>query len=138
MGCPQSVFTRAGSSGLPARFVWFGERKVFYDRDGHPCITGKELHRCAGSQQDRIAADSSCPGDSPNLNPDELFEFRTSSRTRRSTSKDKCNMMRSLTRSVCASTQKQPAKVRRYFREEHVAYAGRLKCPLLSARSNSK
>ncbi len=43
-------------------------------------------------------------------------------------------------RSLCGrlrSTQKQPAKVRRYFHEEHFAYAAASKHSLLTARSNN-
>jgi len=70
------------------------------------------------------------PGNSPELNQD------VQSHAGRQRRKDQVHIMRSL-RGHLRSTQKQPAKVWRYFHEEQVAYAAASECSLLIARSNS-
>jgi transposase len=86
--------------------------KVFLILDGHPVHHGKKVRRWVAAQQGRITL-FFLPGYSPELNPDELLNQDV---------KDKAHMLKSL-RARLRSTQKQPAKVRRYFHEEHVAYA---------------
>jgi len=95
--------------------------KVFLIVDGHPVHHGKMVQRWLAAQQDRIAL-FFLPGYSPELNPDELLNQDIKSHAGRQRPKDPVQMMRSL-RGHLRSTQKQPGKVRRYFREEHVAYA---------------
>ena len=62
------------------------------------------------------------PGYSPQLNPDELLNQDVKSHMGRRRAKNQPELMQQL-RSRLRSTQRQPAKVRRYFHEEHVAYA---------------
>lgn len=94
--------------------------KVFLIVDGHPVHHGKKVQRWL-ARQDRIAL-FFLPGYSPELNPDELLNQDVKSHAGRQRPQDQMQMMRSL-RGRLRSTQKQPAKVRRYFHEEHVAYA---------------
>jgi transposase len=93
---------------------------VFLIVDGHPVHHGKKVQRWL-ARQDRIAL-FFLPGYSPELNPDELLNQDVKSHAGRQRPQDQMQMMRSL-RGRLRSTQKQPAKVRRYFHEEHVAYA---------------
>jgi transposase len=95
--------------------------KVFLILDGHPVHHGKMVQRWLAAQQGRIAL-FFLPGYSPELNPDELLNQDVKSHAGRQRPADQKQMMRSLRRRL-RSTQKQPAKVRRYFHEEHVAYA---------------
>jgi len=95
--------------------------KVYLIVDGHPVHHGKMAQRWLAAQQQRIAL-FFLPGYSPELNPDELLNQDVKSHAGRRRPKDQTHMMRSL-RAHLRSTQKQPAKVRRYFHEEHVAYA---------------
>ena len=95
--------------------------KVFLIVDGHPVHHGKKVQRWLAARQDRIAL-FFLPGYSPELNPDELLNQDVKSHAGRQRPQDQMQMMRSL-RGRLRSTQKQPAKVRRYFHEEHVAYA---------------
>ncbi len=95
--------------------------KVFLIVDGHPVHHGKRAQRWLAAREDRIAL-FFLPGYSPELNPDELLNQDVKSHAGRQRPQDQMQMMRSL-RGHLRSTQKQPAKVRRYFHEEHVAYA---------------
>jgi transposase len=95
--------------------------KVFLIVDGHPVHHGKRVQRWLATQPDRLAL-FFLPGYSPELNPDELLNQDVKSHAGRQRPKDQTHMMKSL-RAHLRSTQKQPAKVRRYFHEEHVAYA---------------
>ena len=95
--------------------------KVFLIVDGHPVHHGKMVRRWLAAQQQRITL-FFLPGYSPELNPDELLNQDVKSHAGRQRPKDQTHMMKSL-RAHLRSTQKQPTKVRRYFHEEHVAYA---------------
>ena len=95
--------------------------KVFLIVDGHPVHHGKMVQRWLATQADRLAL-FFLPGYSPELNPDELLNQDVKSHAGRQRPQDQTQMIRSL-RGHLRSTQKQPAKVRRYFHEEHVAYA---------------
>lgn len=95
--------------------------KVFLILDGHPVHHGKMVQRWLAAQAHRIAL-FFLPGYSPELNPDELLNQDVKSHAGRQRPQNQAHMIRSL-RGRLRSTQKQPAKVRRYFHEEHVAYA---------------
>jgi hypothetical protein len=95
--------------------------KVFLIVDGHPVHRGKMVQRWLRERTDRIVL-FFLPGYSPELNPDELLNQEAKSHAGRQRPKDQKQMMRTL-RGHLRSTQRQPAKVRRYFHEEHVAYA---------------
>ena len=95
--------------------------KVFLIVDGHPVHRGKKLKRWLAEHADRIEL-FFLPGYSPQLNPDELLNQDVKSHMGRRRAKNQPELMQQL-RSRLRSTQRQPAKVRRYFHEEHVAYA---------------
>ena len=114
-------FTQSVLLAFLRRLLRSVKGKVFLIVDGHPVHHGKMVQRWLATQQDRIAL-FFLPGYSPELNPDELLNQDIKSHAGRQRPKDQVHMMRSL-RGHLRSTQKQPAKVRRYFREEHVAYA---------------
>jgi len=95
--------------------------KVFLIVDGHPVHRGKMVRRWLAERGGRITL-FFLPGYSPELNPDELLNQDVKTRAGRQRPKDQKQMMLSL-RGHLRSTQKQPAKVRRYFQEKHVAYA---------------
>jgi transposase len=95
--------------------------KVFLIVDGHPVHHGKMVQRWLAAQHYRIAL-FFLPGYSPELNPDELLNQDVKSHAGRQRPKDQTHMMKSL-RAHLRSTQKLPAKVRRYFHEKRVAYA---------------
>lgn len=114
-------FTQAVLLVFLRRLLRSVKGKVFLIVDGHPVHHGKMVQRWLATQQDRIAL-YFLPGYSPELNPDELLNQDVKSRTGRQRPQDQVHMMRSL-RGYLRSTQKKPAKVRRYFQEEHVAYA---------------
>jgi len=96
-------------------------RKVFLIVDGHPVHRGRMLKRWLAEHADRIEM-FFLPGYSPQLNPDELLNQDAKQHAGRQRPRDQTQMIVNL-RSHLRSTQRQPDKVRRYFHEEHVAYA---------------
>ncbi|MGH9776724.1 MAG: IS630 family transposase [Candidatus Acidiferrales bacterium] len=114
-------FTQAVLLAFLRRLLRSVNGKIFLIVDGHPVHHGKMVQRWLAAQQGRIKL-LFLPGYSPELNPDELLNQDVKSRAGRQRPQDQAQMMRSL-RGHLRSTQKQPAKVRRYFHEEHVAYA---------------
>jgi transposase len=95
--------------------------KVFLIVDGHPVHRGKRVRRWLRENSDRIEL-CFLPGYSPELNPDELLNQEVKAHAGRRRPEDQKQMMCAL-REHLRSTQRQPAKVRRYFHEQHVAYA---------------
>ena len=117
----QKRFTQPVLLAFLRRLLRSVKGKVFLIVDGHPVHHGKRVQRWLAAQQGRIAL-FFLPGYSPELNPDELLNQDVKSHAGRQRPKNKVQRMKSL-RGRLRSTQKQPAKVRRYFHEEHVAYA---------------
>lgn len=95
--------------------------KVFLIVDGHPTHRGKRLKQWLADHTDRIEM-FFLPGYSPQLNPDELLNQDVKSHVGRRRAKDQKQLMNDV-RSRLRSTQRQPAKVKRYFHEQQVAYA---------------
>jgi len=99
------------------------KQKVLLILDRHPAHRSKKFHRWLADHADRIEL-FYLPGYSPQLNPDECLNQDVKSnavgRKRASTRAELISNVRSHLR----STQRQPEKVKRYFEEPHVAYAG--------------
>lgn len=117
----QKRFTQPVLLAFLRRLLRSVKGKVFLIVDGHPVHHGKMVRRWLAAQQQRIAL-FFLPGYSPELNPDELLNQDAKSHAGRQRPKDQTHMMKSL-RAHLRRTQKQPAKVRRFFHEKHVAYA---------------
>ena len=94
--------------------------KVYLIVDGHPVHHGKTAQRWLASQQQRIAL-FFLPGYSP-TEPRRVVEPRRQI-ARGPPASQRPNAHDESLRAHLRSTQKQPAEVRRYFHEEHVAYA---------------
>lgn len=114
-------FTQPVMIAFLRRLLRSVQQKVFLIVDGHPVHRGKMLKRWLAEHADRIEM-FFLPGYSPQLNPDELLNQDVKSRTGRQRPQNQSELLRNL-RSHLRSTQRQPAKVRRYFEEQHVAYA---------------
>ena len=97
-------------------------RKVFIIVDRHPVHRSGKARRWMDQRQDRIAY-FYLPGYSPELNPDELLNQDVKSnavgRRRPHTRMEMVSHIRHFLR----GRLRQPAVVRNYFREPHVAYA---------------
>ena len=110
-------------------FVRFLERlvrhqghKIFLILDRYSVHTSRKVQQWAVEHKEDIRL-FYLPAYSPELNPDELLNQDLKSnalRSRRPSSKEE---LLSRVRSFLWSKQKRPAKVRRYFDEEHVQYA---------------
>ena len=110
-------------------FVRFLERlvrhqghKIFLILDRYSVHTSRQVQQWAVEHKEDIRL-FYLPAYSPELNPDELLNQDLKSnalRSRRPSSKEE---LLSRVRSFLWSKQKRPAKVRRYFDEEHVQYA---------------
>jgi transposase len=114
-------FTQPVMIAFLRRLLRSVQQKVFLIVDGHPVHRGKMLKRWLAEHAGRIEM-YFLPGYSPQLNPDELLNQDVKSRTGRQRPQNQSELLRNL-RSHLRSTQRQPAKVRRYFEEQHVAYA---------------
>lgn len=104
------------------RLIRHSERKVFLIVDGHPVHRSKAVQEWLKKHTERIRL-FLLPGYSPQLNPAELLnnDVKTNAAGRqRPKNKEE---MRSNLRSYLYSTQRQPEVVKRYFQEQHVAYA---------------
>lgn len=117
----QKRFTQPVLLAFLRRLLRSVKGKVFLIVDGHPVHHGKMVKRWLAAQPQRIAL-FFLPGYSPELNPDELLNQDVKSHAGRQRPTDQTHMMKSL-RAHLRSTQKQPAKVRRFFHEKHVTYA---------------
>ncbi len=104
------------------RLVWHSTQKVFLIVDGHPVHRSGKVKRWIEKRHKHIRL-FRLPGYSPELNPDELLNQDTKSnalgRLRPTDQQEMIGQVRSYLR----STQRQPDIVKRYFQEEHVAYA---------------
>jgi transposase len=114
-------FTQGVMMMFLGRLLRSTQRKVFLIVDGHPTHRGKRLKQWLLDRADRIEL-FFLPGYSPQLNPDELLNQDVKSHIGRRRAKDQTELMNDM-RSRLRSTQRQPAKVKRYFHEQHVAYA---------------
>lgn len=97
------------------------DRKVFLIVDRHPVHRGRKLERWLHRHRRRIEM-FFLPDYSPELNPDEVLNQDVKSQAGRQRPTDQAELVANL-RAHLRSTQRQPAKVRRYFEEEHVRYA---------------
>ena len=97
------------------------KRKVFLIVDRHPVHRGKMLDRWLARHRRRIEM-FFLPEYSPQLNPDELLNQDVKSHAGRQRPTNEATLVGNL-RSYLRSTQRQPAKVRRYFQQEQVTYA---------------
>jgi len=104
------------------RLIRHSPQKVFLIVDGHPVHRSRKVKRWLGKYCKQIRL-FQLPGYSPELNPDELLNQDVKSNALgRQRPKDQHQMIDQL-RSYLRSTQHQPEIVKRYFQEEHVAYA---------------
>jgi hypothetical protein len=117
----QKRFARPVLLSFPRRLLHSVKGKMFLILDGHPAQQGKLAQRWLAAQQGRITLFYPT-GDSSELNPDELLNCDVKSHAGRRRTKDKMQMIESL-RGHLRGAQKQPAKVRRYFHQKHVAHA---------------
>jgi len=105
-----------------SRLVRQSPRKILLILDGHPVHRSRAVESWVARRGDKIEL-FQLPGYAPELNPDELLNQDVKSNAvgrRRPTDQDE---MMSGVRSYLRSTQRQPAVVKAYFKEEHVAYA---------------
>jgi len=104
------------------RLIRHSPRKVFLIVDGHPVHRSRKVKRWLEKRCKHIRL-FLLPGYSPELNPDELLNQDVKSNALgRQRPKNQHEMIDQV-RSYLRSTQHQPAIVKRYFLEEHVAYA---------------
>jgi len=92
--------------------------KLFLIVDGHPAHRSQEVKQWIAKKKQCIQL-FYLPGYSPELNPDEVLNKGVkSNEVRRKRPKSQIEMISSVRR----SRQKQPEKVKCYFREKHVQY----------------
>jgi transposase len=104
------------------RLVRHNPQKVFLIVDGHPVHRSRKVKRWIEKHCKQIRL-FRLPDYSPELNPDELLNQDVKSNAvGRQRPRDQQEMIGQV-RSYLRSTQRQPDIVRRYFQEEHVAYA---------------
>jgi transposase len=105
------------------RLIRYAGHKVIVIADGHPAHRGRKLKSWLEQRPSQIEL-ITLPGYAPKLNPDEMLNQdlkRGVFKTRRPHTQGE---MISQTRTFLRATQKQVERVRSYFREAHVAYAG--------------
>lgn len=109
--------------GFLQRLVRQIKRKVFLIVDGHPVHHAIKTQNWIQARPDQIRL-YYLPGYSPELNPDEMLNQDVKSNAvGRRRAKNQQELVAN-TRSYLRSRQRQPHIVKRYFREEHVRYAG--------------
>jgi len=115
-------FTAGVLVGFLRRLVRHAGRKVFLILDEHPVHVAERVERWVERHRRRIRL-FFLPGYSPELNPDELLnqDVKTNA-VGRKRPRDKTELMSNVRRHLW-STQRQPQKVRRYFRHPSVRYA---------------
>lgn len=95
---------------------------LFLIVDGHPAHRSQETKKWVLKQKGRVHL-FYLPGYSPELNPDEILNQDVKSNAvGRKRARSQSEMM-STVRSFLRSRQKQPKKVKSYFKEKHVQYA---------------
>ena len=120
------VFDGRFTAGVLVGFLWrlvrHAGRKVFLILDEHPVHVAERVERWVERHRRRIRL-FFLPGYSPELNPDELLnqDVKTNA-VGRKRPRDKTELMSNVRRHLW-STQRQPQKVRRYFRHPSVRYA---------------
>jgi hypothetical protein len=105
------------------RLIRDAGHKVIVIADGHPAHRGRKLKSWLEQRTSQIEL-ITLPGYAPELNPDKMLNQdlkRGVFKTRRPHTQGE---MISQTRTFLRATQKQVERVRSYFREAHVAYAG--------------
>jgi len=95
--------------------------KLFLIVDRHPSHRGRKFQKWLADHSDHIEV-FYLPDYSPQLNPDELLNQDVKSHTGRRRPRDQTQLVNTV-RSHLRSTQRRPARVRRLFKEKHVAYA---------------
>jgi len=115
-------FTADVMIGFVRRLIRHSPQKVCLIVDGHPVHRSGKVKRWLEKHCKHIRL-FLLPGYSPELNPDELLNQDVKSNALgRQRPKDQHEMIDQV-RSYLWSTQHQPEIVKRYFQEEHVAYA---------------
>jgi transposase len=104
------------------RLIRHRPRKVFLIVDGHPVHRSRKVKRWLDKHCKHIRL-FLLPGYSPELNPDELLNQDVKSNALGRQRPKHQHEMIDQVRSYLRSTQQQPEIVKRYFQEEHVAYA---------------
>jgi len=115
-------FTADVMIGFLRRLVRQAGRKLFVILDGHPVHGSKKVKAWVADRADQIEL-FQLPGYSPQLNPDELLNQDVKSNAlgrRRPASQGE---MITDVRGYLRGTQRRPAIVKNYFKEEHVRYA---------------
>lgn len=115
-------FTAAVMLAFLRRLRRHSRRKVFLIVDRHPVHRSTKVTRWLAQQRRQLEL-FFLPPYSPELNPDELLnqDVKTNA-VGRWRPRDQTEMMAHV-RSYLRSTQRQPAVIRSYFQEAHVAYA---------------
>jgi hypothetical protein len=116
------TFTAAVFVAFLRRLLRHTERKVFLIVDEHPVHGAAAVARWVERHHPRLRL-FFLPGYSPDLNPDELLnqDVKTNA-VGRQRPRDKGELMGNVRRYLW-STQRRPAKVRRYFHHPSVRYA---------------
>lgn len=104
------------------RLIRHSPQKVFLIVDGHPVHRSRKVKRWLKKHCKHIRM-FLLPGYSPELNPDELLNQDVKSNALGRQRPRHQHEMIDQVRSYLRSTQHQPEIVKRYFQEEHVAYA---------------
>lgn len=118
----ERTFTAAVFVEFLRRLLRHAGRPVFLVVDEHPVHGAASVERWAARHRPRLRL-FFLPGYSPDLNPDELLnqDVKTNA-VGRKRPRDKVELMGNVRRYLW-STQRRPAKVRRYFHHPSVRYA---------------
>jgi len=104
------------------RLVKDARRKVFLIVDGHPVHHSRKVREWLEVHGGKIEI-FFLPGYSPDLNPDEMLNHDVKANAvGKRRARDQKQMMRTV-RNYLARRRRDPAQVKRYFREESVRYA---------------
>lgn len=115
-------FTTAVMIDFCARLLRSVDQKMFLIVDRHPVHRSKKFRRWLEEHAERIEL-FYLPGYSPELNPDEcLNQDVKSNAVGRQRARDQAELMKNVRRHL-RQTQRQPEKVKRYFKERYVTYA---------------
>jgi transposase len=108
--------------GFLRRLLRHSPRPVFLILDGHPVHGSAKVQQWAAERPDQIRL-FTLPGYSPDLNPDEFLNHDIKSNAHgRRRPRTKQELLRNV-RSRLRSTQRQPERVKRFFRHQAVQYA---------------
>ncbi|MEW6544351.1 MAG: IS630 family transposase [Nitrospirota bacterium] len=115
-------FTAAGCVTFLRRLIRHARRKVFVIVDAHPVHQAAAVDGWVARHRRQIRL-FFLPGYSPELNPDEYLNHDVKTNAVGRTRPRHPGELMANVRRFMWSTQRQPEKVRRYFRHPHVRYA---------------